>query len=338
MLGMVKLLLDWLESLVKSRRRLQAENLVLRHQLNILRRRSPVRMRLSNADRLLFVWLYRLCPTVADAVAIVRPETLIRWHRRGFKAFWRWKSRSRGGRPAVLREIRDLIREMSRVNWLWGAPRIHGELLKLGIGVSESTVAKYMAKRPRRPGQSWTTFLRNHADGIAAADLFIMPTIGFKLLYCLVILSHGRRKLIHHAVTAHPTAEWMARQIVEAFPWDEAPEYLVRDRDAVYGEVVKRRLRGLSIRDRPIAPRSPWQNAFVKRLIGSARRECFDHVIVFGEAHLRRIMFMYANYYNRVRTHLSLRKDAPISRPIEWCGRIIAEPVVGRLHHRYARI
>jgi hypothetical protein len=184
MLGIVELLLNWLASLVKSRRRLEAENLVLRHQVNILRRRAPRRIWLSRADRLAFVWLYRLCPAMVDAVVIIRPETLIRWHRRGFKAFWRWKSRSRGGRPAIPKEIRDLIREMSRVNWLWGAPRIHGELLRLGIEVAESTVAKYMVKRPRRPGQSWTTFLRNHADGIAAADLFVVPTIGFKLLYC----------------------------------------------------------------------------------------------------------------------------------------------------------
>jgi hypothetical protein len=218
MLGMVELLLRWLTSLVKSQRRLQAENLVLRHQLNILRRQSPGRARLNSADRLAFVWLYRLCPAIAHVITIVRPATLIRWHRGGFKTFWRWKSRSRGGRPAVPKEVRELIRDMSRANWLWGAPRIYGELLKLGIEVSESTVAKYMVRRPRRPGQSWPTFLRNHADGIAAADLFVVPTISFKLLYGLVIQSHGWRKLIHHAVTAHPTAEWVAQQIVEAFP------------------------------------------------------------------------------------------------------------------------
>ena len=265
MLRMAALALGWLASLVKSRRRLQAENLVLRHQLNILRRQASGRVRMSNADRLAFVWLYRLCPAVVDVVTIVRPETLIRWHRRGLKAFWRWKSRSGGGRPPVPGEVRNLIREMSRVNGLWGAPRIHGELLKLGIEVAQSTVAKYMIKRPRRPGQSWATFLRNHTDGIAAADLFVVPTIGFKLLYGLVILKHGRRRLIPYAVTAHPTAEWVAQQVVEAFPWDQAPTYFVRDRDGVYGAVVKRRLRGLGIRDRPIAPSSPWQNAYVER-------------------------------------------------------------------------
>jgi transposase InsO family protein len=338
MLSIVELLMGRLASLMKSRRRLQAENLVLRHQLNILRRRASGRIRLSNTDRLVLVWLYRLCPMVVDAIAIIRPETLIRWHRRGFRAFWRWKSRSMGGRPTVPTEIRELIREMSRANWLWGAPRIHGELLKLGIEVAESTVAKYMVRRPRRPGQNWTTFLRNHADGIAAVDLFVVPTIGFKLLYGLVILGHGRRRLIHYAVTAHPTAEWIARQIVEAFPWDEAPEYLVRDRDAAYSEVVKRRLRGVGIRDRPIAPRSSWQNAYVERLIGSVRRECTDHVIVFGETHLHRVMTAYASYYNEARTHLALEKDAPVSRSVERFGRIIAEPMVAGLHHRYARV
>jgi transposase InsO family protein len=303
---MVGLLLRWLTSLVKSRCRLQAENLVLRHQVNILRRRASRRLRLSNADRLAFVWLYRLCPSVVDAVAIIKPETLIRWHRGGFKAFWRWKSRSRGGRPAIPREIRDLIREMNRANGLWGAPRIHGELLKLGIEVAQSTVAKYMIKRPGRPGQSWTTFLRNHAAGIAAVDMFVVPTIGFKLLYCLVFLTHGRRELVHHAVTVHPTAEWVVQQMTEAFPWDTAPRYLVRDRDAVYGHVVRRRLRGLGIRDRPTAPRSPWQNAYVERLIGSIRRECIDHVIILGEAHLRRIMSRYAGYYKRASQHPSV--------------------------------
>jgi hypothetical protein len=182
---------------------------------------------------------------------------VIRWHRRGFRAFWRWKSRSRGGRPSIPQEIRDLIREMSRVNGLWGAPQIHGELLKLGIEVAQSTVAMYVVRRSGGPGQRWTTFLHNHVAGIAAADLFVVPTAGFKLLYCLVLLVHGRRELVHHAVTAHPTAEWVAQQMTEAFPWDTAPRYLPRDRDAVYGQVVRQRLRALGIRDRPTAPRSP---------------------------------------------------------------------------------
>ena len=208
----------------------------------------------------------------------------------------------------------------------------------LGIALAQSTVAKYIIKRPRRPGQSWATFLRNHADGIAAADLFVVPTVAFTLLYVLVILGHGRRRLIHCAVTAHPTAEWIAPQMVEAFPWNEAPTYLVRDRDGVYGAVVKRHLRGLGIRDRPITPRSPWQNAYVERLIGSIRRECIDHMIILGEAHLRRIMSLYTSYYNHARTHLALGKDAPLGRSMQSFGQIIAEPMVAGLHHRYARV
>jgi transposase InsO family protein len=338
MIGCYGILLNAIAIRFKSRVRLAAEVLMLRHQVNVLLRQSGRRPRLTGWDRLVFVLLYRLCPWVLNAVAMVKPATGIRWHRNGFRAYWHWKSRARGGRPEINAEIRDLIREMSRANRLWGAPRIHGELLKLGIEVAQSTVAKYMVRRHGPPSQSWRTFLRNHADGIAAVDLFVVPTIGFKLLYCLIVLGHGRRKLIHHAITAHPTAEWIVQQIVEAFSWDEAPRYLVRDRDAVYGQVVKRRLRGLGIRDRPIAPSSPWQNAYVERMIGSARRECTDHTIVLGETHLRRIMSAYAAYYNKARTHLSLGKDAPISRSIEEFGRIIAEPMVGGLHYRYARI
>jgi transposase InsO family protein len=292
------------------------------------------RLRLSAADRLTFVWLYRLRPSVVDAVAIIRPETVVRWHRQGFRALWRWKSGPEAALPAIARQIR----EMSRANCLWGAPQIHGELFKPGIEVTRSIVAKYTAKRPRQPGQSWMTFLRNHAAGIAAADMFVVPTIGLKLLYCMVFLAHGRRELVHHAVTAHPTAEWVARQMTEAFPWDTAPRYLARDRDAVCGHVVRRRLRALSIRDRPTAPRSPRQNAYVERLIGSIRRECLDHVIVLVESHLRQIVSLYASYHNEARTHLTLAEDAPISRPIERYGRLTAEPMVGGLHHRYARM
>ena len=323
---------------LKPRASLCLDNLALRHQLTVLRRTTPRRVRFRIADRLLFVWLYQLWPGVLEAMTIVRPETVLRWHRVGFRGYWRWKSRSRVGRPEVPQEVRALIRQMSLANRLWGAPRIHGELLKLGIGVAQSTAAKYMVKHRRPPSQSWATFLRNHADGIAATDLLIVPTVDFRLLYCLVVLGHGRRKLVHYAVTAHPTAEWMARQILEAFPWDEAPSYLVRDRDAIYGAVVRRRLRGLGIRDRPITPRSPWQNGHVERLIGSIRRECLDHTIVLGGSHLHRIMKNYATYYNAARTHLALDKDAPITRPIERKGRIIAQPMLDRLHYRYARI
>ena len=214
----------------------------------------------------------------------------------------------------------QLIRDMSIANPLWGAPRIHGELLKLGIDVGQTTVAKYMAKRRSPPSQGWRTFLHNHADGIAAMDLFVVPTISFRLLYGLLILQHGRRQILWLGVTAHPTAEWIARQLTEAYGWKAAPAYIVRDRDAVYGDTFIRRLRAMGIRDRPTAARSPWQNGYAERLIGSIRRDCLDHVVIFGERHLRHVLESYQQYYNEARTHLSLDKDAPVSRAIEAIG------------------
>src|ERR1700681_278252 len=300
-----------LVGLFRSRASLAAETLVLRHQINILRRHSSKRQTFGTADRLIFAGLYRLAPTVLNALAIVKPETVIRWHRRGFRAYWRWKSRRRGGRPKIDRELRDLIRRMSKENSLWGAPRIHGELLMLGIEVAHSTVARYMTRRQGPPSQGWKTFLRNHAAGIASIDLFVVRTISFKLLYGLVILRHARRRLVTISVTNNPTAEWIAGQVTDAFPWDEAPRHLIRDRDGAFGPAYTRRIRAMGIRDHPTAPRSPWQNGHVERLIGSIRRESLDHLVVFGEAHLRNVLKAYASYYNEVRTHLSLDKDAP---------------------------
>jgi transposase InsO family protein len=234
--------------------------------------------------------------------------------------------------------LRALIRQMSRENVLWGAPRIHGELLKLGFEVAQSSVAKYMVKRRGLPSQGWRTFLCNHAPDIAAMDLFVVPTIGFDLLYAFVIVRLDRRDLVWTNVTTNPTAEWVARQITEAFPWDMAPRYMIRDRDRIYGIVVTRRLRAMGIRDKPTAPASPWQNGFAERLIGSIRRECLDHVIVWGEPHLRRILRSYANYYDNMRTHRSLNKDAPISRSIQRIGIISSRPILGGLHHNYIRV
>ena len=231
-----------------------------------------------------------------------------------------------------------MIREVSLANPLWGAPRMHGELLKVGIDVAQSTVAKYMIKRRGPPSQSWKTFLRNHADGIASVDFLVVPTVAFRLLFALVILRHDRRRLVHVAVTAHPTAEWIARQISEAFPWDTAPRYLIRDRDSAYGEMFRRRVNAMGIRDRPTAPRSPWQNGHVERLIGSIRRECLDYTIIFGEAHLRRTLRAYAGYYNGTRTHLSLAKDTPLRRAIQRKGRLQFVPHLGGLHHSLVRI
>ena len=221
---------------------------------------------------------------------------------------------------------------------LWGAPRIHGELLKLGIEVAQSTVAKYMARSGRGRSQTWKTFLHNHSSGIGAMDFLIVPTVGFRLLFVLVILRHERRRLISLSVTDHPTAEWIARQITDAFPWDEAPDYMVRDRDKCYGHAVTKRLAAMGIRDHPIAPRSPWQNGHAERLIGSIRRECLDHIVVFGGPHLRRILAAYAGYYNELRTHLSLGKDSPGHRPVQRFGQLATRPILGGLHHQYCRI
>ena len=304
MIGLLCFALAVLASPFKSKLRLEAENAVLRHQLIVLRRKLRGRVQLANGDRWFFVQLYRWFPSILQVLTIIRPETLIHWHRSGFGCYWRWKSRSLGGRPQI----------------------------------AQSSVAKYMVKRRWPPGQGWLTFLRNHAPDIAAMDLFVVPTIGFDLLYAFVVVRLDRRDLVWINVTRNPTAEWVARQITEAFPWDEAPGFMIRDRDRIYGTIVTRRLRAMGIRDKPIAPASPWQNGFAERLIGSIRRECLDHVIVLGEVHLRRVLKSYADYYNCVRTHRSLDKDAPISRPIHQTGIIRSHPILGGLHHHYVRV
>src|ERR1700741_3640837 len=277
MIGLLCFVVDVLASPFKSKMQLEAENAVLRHQLIVLRRRLHGRVGLTNHDRWFFIQLYRWFPSILQVLTIIRPETLVRWHRAGFRGYWRWISRPQGGRPPIDTELRVLIRRMSVENPLWGAPRIHGELLKLGFEVAQSSVAKYMVKRRGPPSQGWRTFLHNHAPDIAAMDLLVVPTIGFELLYAFVIVR-------------------------------------------LYGVVVARRLRAMGIRDKPIAPASPWQNGFAERLIGSIRRECLDHIIVLGEAHLRRSLKSYARYYNDVRTHRSLDKDAPVSRAVRRTG------------------
>ena len=290
MIALLWFVLTLFASPLKSKSRLEAENAALRYQLIVLRRKVGGRVRLTNGDRLFFIQLYRWFPSVLKVITVIRPETLVRWHRAGFRRYWCWKSRPFGGRPQISAELRALIRRMSIENPLWGAPRIHGELLKLGFSVAQSSVAKYMVKRHGSPSQAWRTFLRNHAPDIAAMDLFVVPTIGFDLLYAFVIVRLDRRDLVWISVTAHPTAEWIARQLTEAFPWNEAPHYLIRDQDHIYGTVVTRRLRTMGIRDKPIAPASPWQNGFAERLTGSIRRECLDHFVVLGEVHLCRIL------------------------------------------------
>ena len=323
---------------VRSRASLELELVALRHQVSVLRRQRPGQPRHFSADRLLWVWLYRIWPKVLDAMVLVKPATVIQWHRKGFRLYWQRRS-GRPRRPKVHLELRTLIRQMSNANPLWGAPRIHGELLKLGIAVSQATVGRYMPWRPKVPSPTWHSFLHNHRHDTAAVDMFVVVTARFQLLYALVVLGHERRKVIHFDVTQNPTQVWLARQITEAFPWDTAPRFLLRDREASYGQTFRNRVQAMAIEEVVTAPRSPWQNAYVERIIGSIRRECLDHVIVFDECHLRRVLSAYFEYHHRSRTHLSLAKDCPEPRPIQppSAGTVVAFPQVDGLHHRCER-
>lgn len=327
-------------SCFRTRAALEMEILALRHQITVLRRSQSGRVRLSRGDRLLWVWLSRLWSGWQAALIIVKPETVTAWHRKGFRLYWTWKSKTGPrGRPAVSQEVRALIRRMSTANPLWGAPRIHGELLKLGIQIAQGTVAKYMVHQRKPPSQTWRAFLRNHVKDLVSIDFFVVPTVTFRALFVFVVLAHHRRRPVHFNVTANPTSEWTAQQIAEAFPWDSVPRYLLHDRDSIYGESVRQRVRGMAIREVLTAPRSPWQNAHVERLIGSIRRECLDHIIVLNESSLRRILRSYFEYYERSRTHLALAKDAPEPRPVHppELGAVVELPQVGGLHHRYER-
>jgi transposase InsO family protein len=338
MLKLERSIVSMLSRRFRSRAVVELENLALRHQLHVLRRQRPGRLRLFAIDRLLWVLLYRLWPRCLEVMVLVKPATVIQWHRQGFRLFWRWRSRS--GRPSMDREIRDLIRQMSSANPLWGAPRIHGELLKLGIEVSQATVAKYMVRRLGAPSPTWRSFLRNRSEGIAAIDMFVVASASFRLLYVMIFLAHDHWKIMRTAVTEHPTAGWLSRQITEAFPWETAPRYLLRDRDASFGSDFRSRVEAMGITEVITAPRSPWQNAYVERVIGSIRREYLDHVLIFNERHLRRVLSSYVDYYHRIRMHLSLDKDCPDPRPImpPRIGKVIAIPQVGGLHHRYERL
>ena len=318
---------------------MQLEILALRHQLGVLQR-SVKKPKLNRFDRCLWAWLYGAWAEWRSALRIVKPATVIAWHREGFRLFWTWKVRSgQCGRPPVSKEIRKLIRRMSRENPLWGAPRIHGELLKLGIDVGETSVSKYMVRRRNPPSQTWRTFLENHVKTTVSIDFFTVPTIRFQVLYVFLVLAHDRRRILHFNVTAHPTAEWTGQQLREAFPFEEVPRYLLRDRDGIFGADFTKEVRNLGIEEVLSAPHSPCQRAYIERVIGSIRRECIDQVIVFNEESLRRHMKSYVQYYHETRTHLSLEKDTPTSRSVQppELGQVVALPQVGGLHHRYER-
>jgi transposase InsO family protein len=327
-------------SALSSHRKLTLENLALRHQIGILQRgiKHP---HLKKRDRLLWVLLSRIWKDWASSLILVKPDTVVRWHRKGFRLYWARKSRQkRKGRPAITPEIRELVRKMSRANPLWGAPRVHGELLKLGFEISQATVSKYMLRRRDLPSQTWKTFLDNHIGNLASVDFFTVPTVTFRVLFVFVVLTHDRRRVVHFNVTDSPTTKWTAQQIVEAFPWDSAPQYLIRDRDGVYRTAFSDRVQSLGIREVKTAPRSPWQNPYAERLIGTLRRDCIDHVIVLSENHLRHLLRRYLVYYHTCRTHLSLQKDSPEPRQVQLpkFGKIIETPLVGGLHHRYDRL
>jgi putative transposase len=325
-------------SLLRTQAELAAEDLALRQQLAVLEH-SAKRPKLRNRDRVFWVWLSRFWPDWRSCLLIVQPDTVIKWHRQGFRLYWRWKSLKKPGRPKIDAEIRSLIRRMSRENATWSAPRIQSELKLLGYTVAEATVAKDLIRHRKPPSQTWRTFLENHVGDIAAIDFLVVPTVRFQLLYCFVVLRHDRRRLVHFNVTQHPTARWTGQQVIEAPPYDEAPRFLVRDRDGIYGHDFRQRVKHMGIEEVVIAYRSPWQSPYVERLIGSIRRECLNHVIVFNEAHLIRILTAYFEYYHQSRPHLSLDRNAPIPREVEppSQGRIIAIPQVGGPHHRYTR-
>ena len=338
-MGIIQASFLFLRAFIIGRVSTAFENLALRQQLAVCCQ-SINRPKLRPRDRVFWVVLSRLWPNWRSALAIVQPDTVVKWHRKGFKLFWRWKSRhGKPGRPPVEREVRDLIRQMSKENPTWGAPRIVSELALLGHDVAEGTVAKYMVRHRKPPSQTWRTFLANHVPDIAACDFFTVPTVTFRVLYVFIVMCHDRRQIVHFNITTNPYAEWTAQQIVQAFPYDKAPRFLIRDRDGIYGHYFKERMKGMGIEEVLIAPQSPWQNPYCERVIGSIRRECVDYVIVLNEAHLRRILADYFEYYHGCRPHLSLNRNSPTPREVEppSQGKVIAIPKVGSLHHRYTR-
>jgi transposase InsO family protein len=335
----VTALLAFVISLFQSRQALHLWILALQHQVSVYKR-TVLRPRLCPSDRLFWSWLSRLWLGWQDALQFVQPRTVIAWQKKRFRAYWRRLSQhSQPGRPSIAKEVRDLIQDMSQANPTWGSPRIVGELRKLGIYVAKSTVEKYCVRHRKPSSPTWKAFLRSHVKDLVSMDFFVVPTVACKVLFVLVMLAHERRRIVHVNVTEHPTAQWTAQQVVEAFPWDTTPRYLLRDRDCIYGDPFRQRVHNMGIEEVLIAPRSPWQNPYVERVIGSIRRDMLDHVIVLNEPHLRRLLTEYLTYYHRFRTHLALAMDCPVPRPVEppECGEVIAIPEVGGLHHHYER-
>jgi putative transposase len=332
--------LAWFRAFFRSRHDLGLELLALRHQLAVLKRKNP-RPRLSRGDRLFWLTLRRLWPKWSSVLLIVKPETVVRWHRAGFRGYWRLLSRHRPGRPKITAELQKLIHSRATANSTWGAPRIHGELLKLGFEISECTVSRYLAQidRPRESGRGWSAFLKNHREAIAAMDFFTVPTATFRVLDCFFVISHGRRRILHFNATEHPTSQWIVQQLREVFPEDSAPKYLILDRDGKFNGDVVRVLEGLGSKLIRTAYHRPWQNGVAERWVGSCRRELLDHVIVLNESHVRRLVREYLQYYHEDRVHGALKKETPAGRVVERRqtdkASVVGVPRVGGLHHRY---
>jgi len=341
---MFNLFLLWfgvLTRLFRTRRALLGENLVLRQQLVVLKRRR-LRPHLALLDKVFWVAVRRLWPNWKQALVVVTPETVVRWHRAGFRLYWKLISKVRRpiGRRPTPKEVRELIFRMVRENPTWGAPRVHGELLMLGFDLSERTVSRWMKRAPRDPesAKRWLTFLRNHREAIAAMDFFAVPTITFGMIYCFFVISHGRRHILHCNVTKHPTSLWVVQQLREAFPFGSAPRFLIFDRDGKYGLEVPAAVRSLNMRPVRTSFESPWQNGVAERWVESCRRDLLDHIIAVNERHLKRLLSEYVRYYHEDRTHLGLRKETPENRiPSQGIGRVVSSARLGGLHHRYHR-
>ena len=340
MLSVVSILLASISAWFRSRLSVQIERIALRHQVAVYKQ-SISRPKLRPTDRLLWVWLSRLWPGWQEVLAFVHPRTVIAWQKKRCRNYWRRLSQSgRPARPAIGKEIRKLIQDMWQSNPTWGSPRIVGELRKLGIDVAKSTVEKYRPKVHKPSSPTWKAFLNNHIQDLVVCDFFIVPTVTCQVLFVCIMLAHERRRIVHFNVTEHPTAQWTAQQIIEAFPWDTAPRYLLRDRDAIYSKHFQQRIKNIGIEEVKIAPRSPWQNPYCERVIGSIRRDLLDHVVVLHARHLIRLLTAYFSYYHQFRTHLSLAMDCPIPRAVEPPEyspvRVVSK--VGGLHHHYKRI
>jgi putative transposase len=339
MLRLLRLFLGLLFRCFYSRRNLLLENLVLRQQLSVFKQRKQ-RPTLARFDKLFWIGIKRVWSQWKNSLIMVNPETVVRWHRAGFRRYWRWRSRRQVGRKRVRREVRELITQMMSENPTWGAPRIHGELLKLGLDVSERTVSRWMRRPARNPevGKQWKAFLNNHREAIAAMDFFTVPTITFGILYCFFVIAHDRRRILDCHVTRHPNSLWVAQQLREAFPYEHGCKYLIFDRDAKFGNEVLSAVQSIELASVKTSFRSPWQNGVAERWVGSCRRDLLDRGVALNERHLQRLLSEYLRYYHEDRTHLGLAKDTPCHRKTAvWSRscRVASKPRLGGLHHRY---